>query len=54
LYARQHGLLHMSGSDAHAVNQMFGGGISFDRKMESIGDLINTVRSGEEYRLLGV
>jgi len=54
LYARQHGLLHMSGSDAHAVNQMFGGGISFDRKMESIGDLINTVRSGEGCRLLGV
>lgn len=52
-YAKEHNLLHMSGSDAHAVNQMFGGGVAFDRKMESVADIISTVRSGAEYRLLG-
>ena len=52
-YAKENNLLYMSGSDSHAVNQLFGGGVAFDRKMESIEDLINTVRADEGYRILG-
>lgn len=52
-YAKENNLLCMSGSDSHAVNQIFGGGVAFDRKMESIEDLINTVKSKSGYRLLG-
>lgn len=52
-YAQKHNLLHMSGSDAHAVNQLFGGGVAFDRKMNSTEDFISTVRKNEGYRLLG-
>ena len=52
-YAKENNLLCMSGSDSHAVNQLFGGGVAFDRKMDSIEDLIGTVRANDVYRLLG-
>jgi predicted metal-dependent phosphoesterase TrpH len=52
-YAKENNLLRMSGSDSHAVSQLFGGGVAFDRKMDSIEDLINTVRSDTGYQLLG-
>jgi len=43
----------MSGSDSHAADQIFGGGVAFDRKMESVEDLIRTVQAGQGYQLLG-
>ncbi len=52
-YALENGLLKMSGSDAHSVRQLFGGGVAFDRKMNSIDDFIDTIRSKEGYRILG-
>ncbi|MEI8199376.1 MAG: PHP-associated domain-containing protein [Eubacteriales bacterium] len=52
-YAKENNLRFMSGSDSHAVDQVFGGGVAFDRKMESIADLISTVRAGQDYQLLG-
>lgn len=52
-YAKENNLLCMSGSDSHAVGQLFGGGVAFDRKMDSIEDLIGTVRANAGYRLLG-
>ncbi len=51
-YADEHNLLPMSGSDAHSVKPLFGGGVAFDRRVESIEDFISTVKT-KNYRLLG-
>jgi hypothetical protein len=51
-YADEHRLLYMSGSDAHSEKPLFGGGVAFDRKVESIEDFISTVKTGN-YQLLG-
>jgi predicted metal-dependent phosphoesterase TrpH len=52
-YAKKHGLLQTSGSDAHHEDMIMGGGMAFSNRLSSINDFISTVRSGEGYRLLG-
>jgi len=52
-YANEHNLIRLSGSDAHSASRLFGGGVAFDRRIESAGDFISMLASGKEYRLLG-
>ena len=51
-YAREHQLIELSGSDAHAMYPMHGGGIACDRPLHTIQDFIELVRSRQGYRLL--
>lgn len=47
-YARKHGLPMSAGSDIHST-VLFGGGMAFKRRLESIQDFINAIRNGEDY-----
>jgi histidinol phosphatase-like PHP family hydrolase len=51
-YAKEHGLPVQCGSDAHSIHPLLGGGVVFDRRIESIHDYISFIRSGKGYRLL--
>ena len=52
-YAKEHGLPSVSGSDAHSVRPLPGGGVAFDRKLDSIQDYIKIIKTGKGYHLLG-
>lgn len=49
-YAKKHDLPMTAGSDIHNT-ALFGGGVAFKRRLESIQDFIQAVRSGEDYVL---
>lgn len=49
-YANEHGLPMTAGSDIHSIN-LFGGGMAFRRRITSIQDMCDAVRSGEDYLL---
>lgn len=49
-YAKGHGLFLTAGSDIHSVS-LLGGGMAFRRRLESIGDFMEALRSGEDYVL---
>lgn len=49
-YANQHHLPMTAGSDIHSTN-MFGGGVAFKRRLASIQDFCQAIRSGEDYVL---
>jgi len=51
-YAEKYGLLQFSGSDAHHTDRIFGGGMAFDREINTIFDFIEAVKSRKGYRLL--
>ena len=51
-YAAEQGLPAVSGSDTHNATRLFGGGMQFDHRLNSIQDYIKAVRSGQG-RLLG-
>jgi len=51
-YAKKHGLPTTCGSDAHSVDPLLGGGVAFDREIESIHDFIAIIQSKNGYRLL--
>jgi len=52
-YAQEHGLPMTSGSDAHSIRPLAGGGILTEHKIETIKDMICIITSGSGYRLLG-
>ena len=52
-YAEENGLIEMSGSDAHSVRPMLGGGIVSETRFETIEELIAGVKGGTDYGLLG-
>lgn len=52
LYAEKHGLLQLSGSDAHHPDLIRGGGMAFDREIFTVHEFIEAVKSREGYRLL--
>lgn len=45
--AREHNLIAVAGSDAHAVNEVRGGAMRFRRRLETMDDLISAIRNGE-------
>lgn len=49
-YAREHGLPMAAGSDIHST-RLFGGGVAFKRRLRSIQDYCDAIRSGEDYIL---
>ena len=51
-YAEKHGLLILSGSDAHHTDCIFRGGMAFDREIRTIQEFIEVVKSKKGYRLL--
>jgi len=53
-YAREHGLVITSGSDAHDTETLPGGGMRFENDIPSIEEFIETVRLGKGYELLGI
>jgi hypothetical protein len=53
-YAKENGLAMTSGSDAHDTETLPGGGIRFENDITSIENLIETVRLGKGYELLGI
>ena len=50
LYAKVHGFMTTCGSDVHSVN-LFGGGMAFPTKLESIEDFIDRIKNGGDYVL---
>lgn len=46
-YADSYGKIYTSGSDAHSVDKMTGGGISFDHKVNSIEEIIELIRTNQ-------
>ena len=46
-YANEHGLPMSAGSDIHSTN-LFGGGVAFRRRITSIEDYCNAIRSDED------
>lgn len=51
-YAEKHGLLMLSGSDAHHTDSIYRGGMAFDREIRTIQEFIEAVKSKKGYRLL--
>lgn len=49
-FASQYKFPMTAGSDIHSV-KMFGGGVAFKRRIESVQDYINAILSGEDYIL---
>lgn len=49
-YANTHHLPLSAGSDIHTTN-LFGGGVAFKRRLTSIQDFCNAIKSGEDYVL---
>lgn len=49
-YALEHGLPMTAGSDVHDV-RLFGGGMAFKRRLDSIEDFCQAFRQGEDYLL---
>ena len=49
-YAKEHNFPTTAGSDVHSVN-VFGGGMAFKTKLESVEDFINRVLGREDYVL---
>lgn len=49
-YAKEHGLPMTAGSDVHSVN-LLGGGMAFRRRLTSIEDFCEAIRSREDCRL---
>ena len=47
-YAKEHGLPTTAGSDIHSTD-LFGGGMAFKRKLDSVQDFIDAIRQGEDY-----
>lgn len=52
VYAGAYGLPETSGSDTHHVSGINGGGMAFDHRLESIEDLIGSIRKPGSYNLI--
>lgn len=48
VYAKEHGFVVTGGSDTHSVD-LFGGGVAFKNKLQSIEDYIARIKSGQGY-----
>ncbi len=53
-YAKKHGLPMTSGSDCHSPRGKMGAGIAMQKRPESIQDIIDCIRSGKGYTVLGL
>lgn len=51
-YADSYELPKTSGSDAHRIDGIFGGGMLFDHKLENLQDYYNTLKNKTGYKLL--
>lgn len=47
-YAKEHGFVITGGSDTHSTD-LFGGGVAFKNKLESVEDYIKQIKSGRNY-----
>ncbi len=52
-YAQEHALPMTSGSDCHAPDHHMGAGLAMDQRPSGIKDIMDTIRSGQGYTLLG-